>query len=81
MLIVPVALGIGALGLLARGHRRVVWLLAIAAPLLSVWHWLRNSYRVAPSPVQAQPMEQVCVSRYQLSRGGTVCSRLRSLPY
>ena len=32
----PVVLGIGATGLLARGHRRVVWLLAIAAPLLSV---------------------------------------------
>jgi hypothetical protein len=36
MLILPVALAIGALGLLARGHRRVALALAIAAPILSV---------------------------------------------
>ena len=36
MLILPVALALGALGLLARGHRRVVLALAVAAPILSV---------------------------------------------
>jgi hypothetical protein len=36
MLIAPLALAIGSLGLLARGHRRVVLVLAFAAPILSV---------------------------------------------
>jgi len=36
MLILPVALAVGALGLLARGRRRVVLTLAVAAPILSV---------------------------------------------
>ena len=36
MLIPPLALAVGALGLLARGHRRVVLILALAAPILSV---------------------------------------------
>ncbi len=36
MLIPPLALAVGALGLLARGHRRVVLALAFAAPILSV---------------------------------------------
>ena len=36
MLILPLALAIGAIGLLARGHRRVVLILAFAAPILSV---------------------------------------------
>jgi len=36
MLILPVALAVGALGLLARGHRPVVLTLALAAPILSV---------------------------------------------
>src|SRR6266576_5713476 len=36
MLIPPLALALGALGLLARGHRRVVLALALAAPILSV---------------------------------------------
>ena len=36
MLILPLALALGALGLIARGHRRVVLAIAIAAPILSV---------------------------------------------
>ncbi len=36
MLIPPLALAVGALGLLARGHRRIVLILAFAAPILSV---------------------------------------------
>jgi hypothetical protein len=36
MLIPPLALAVGALGLLARGHRRVVLILAFAAPILSI---------------------------------------------
>lgn len=36
MLIPPLAFAVGALGLLARGHRRVVLILAFAAPILSV---------------------------------------------
>jgi len=36
MLILPVAIAVGALGLLARGRRRVVLTLAVAAPILSV---------------------------------------------
>src|SRR5437868_4435055 len=36
MLILPLALAVGALGLIARGHRRVVLAIAIAAPILSV---------------------------------------------
>lgn len=36
MLILPVALAVGALGFLARGHQRVVLALAIATPVLSV---------------------------------------------
>jgi hypothetical protein len=36
MLIPPLALAFGALGLLARGHRRVIWLLVVAAPILSI---------------------------------------------
>ncbi len=36
MLILPLALALGALGLLARGRRRVVLTLAVAAPILSV---------------------------------------------
>jgi hypothetical protein len=36
MLIPPLALAVGALGLLARGHRRVILILAFAAPILSV---------------------------------------------
>jgi hypothetical protein len=36
MFILPVALVVGALGLLIRGHRRTVLILAAAAPLLSV---------------------------------------------
>src|SRR5438132_7184472 len=36
MLIPPLALAVGALGFLIRGHRRVILIVAIAAPTLSV---------------------------------------------
>ena len=44
MLIPPLALALGALGLLARGHRRVVLGLALAVPILSLLAFVAQFY-------------------------------------
>jgi len=65
MLILPVALAVGALGLLARGRRRVVLTLAVAAPILSV---LALAAQYLPSGLESCPAS---------TSGPMVC---RSLP-